>query len=137
VNLGKIITDALCREKKNQRWLAEQMGKSEGTISAWIHNNKKPYFDDVIKLSTLLDLVPDLFPGYIRVAPEQDSPDFPESRKGDKGDNQERRGDDMPDYELREKTSVIEDRVAKLEREQNEQGKKIDEILELMKRMGK
>ena len=38
------IRVALAEQNKTNRWLAEQMGKSEITISRWVQNKTQPSF---------------------------------------------------------------------------------------------
>ena len=42
--------------QKRNRWLAEQLGKSEMTISRWSTNKTQPSLDQLIEIAKLLDV---------------------------------------------------------------------------------
>lgn len=47
----------LVEKQKTNRWLAEQMGKSENTISRWCSNKSNHLLADYKKLQTCLMLI--------------------------------------------------------------------------------
>ena len=50
------IKVTLVEEQKTNRWLAEQMGKSENTISRWCSNKSQPSIEDFFRIAELLDV---------------------------------------------------------------------------------
>ena len=50
------IKVTLVEEQKTNRWLAEQMGKSENTISRWCSNKSQPSIEDFFRIAKLLDV---------------------------------------------------------------------------------
>ena len=48
------IKVTLVENQKTNRWLAEQMGKSENTISRWCSNKSQPSLEDLFKIAGLL-----------------------------------------------------------------------------------
>ena len=48
------IKVTLVEKQKTNRWLAEQMGKSENTISRWCSNKSQPSLEDLFKIAGLL-----------------------------------------------------------------------------------
>lgn len=50
------IKVALAEKQKNNRWLAEQMGKSENTISRWCSNKSQPSIAQLITIASLLNI---------------------------------------------------------------------------------
>ena len=48
------INVTLVEKQKTNRWLAEQMGKSENTISRWCSNKSQPSLEDLFKIAELL-----------------------------------------------------------------------------------
>ena len=48
------IKVTLVEKQKTNRWLAEQMGKSENTISRWCSNKSQPSLEDLFKIAELL-----------------------------------------------------------------------------------
>ena len=47
----------LVEKQKTNKWLAEQMGKSENTISRWCSNKSQPSISNCKKLQTYLMLI--------------------------------------------------------------------------------
>lgn len=47
------IKVALVERQKTNRWLAEQMGKSENTISRWCSNKSQPSIAQLITIASL------------------------------------------------------------------------------------
>lgn len=48
------IKAALVEKQRTSRWLAEQMGKSENTISRWCSNKTQPSIQQFQQIATLL-----------------------------------------------------------------------------------
>ena len=46
----------LAKKQIKNRWLAEQLGKSEMTISRWSTNKTQPSLDQLIEIAKLLDV---------------------------------------------------------------------------------
>ena len=51
-----IIKVALAEKRRTNRWLAEQMGKSENTISRWCSNKSQPSIAQLQEIAILLDV---------------------------------------------------------------------------------
>lgn len=49
---------ALAEQNKTNRWLAEQMGKSEITISRWVQNKSQPSLEQLVRVAQLLSISP-------------------------------------------------------------------------------
>ena len=52
------IRVALAEQNKTNRWLAEQMGKSEITISRWVQNKAQPSLEQLLKVAKFLSVSP-------------------------------------------------------------------------------
>ena len=50
------IKVTLVEKQKTNRWLAEQMGKSENTISRWCSNKSQPSIAQLQGIANLLDV---------------------------------------------------------------------------------
>ena len=50
------IKVVLAEKQRTNRWLAEQMGKSENTISRWCSNNSQPSIPQLQEIANLLDV---------------------------------------------------------------------------------
>ncbi len=50
------IKIALVENGKTGKWLAEQVGKNEATVSRWCSNKMQPSLDTLVKISELLDI---------------------------------------------------------------------------------
>ena len=50
------IKVTLVEKQKTNRWLAEQMGKSENTISRWCSNKSPPSIAQLQEIANLLDV---------------------------------------------------------------------------------
>lgn len=50
-NILKLL---LIEKKQTGKWLAEQLGKDQTTISKWCTNNSQPDVESLIKISKLL-----------------------------------------------------------------------------------
>ena len=46
----------LVEKKRTNKWLAEQLGKDQGTISKWCTNTSQPDLGNLMKISELLDV---------------------------------------------------------------------------------
>ena len=46
----------LVEKQKTNKWLAEQMGKSENTISRWCSNKSQPAISQLQEIANLLDV---------------------------------------------------------------------------------
>jgi transcriptional regulator with XRE-family HTH domain len=53
INRIKVI---LAEKDKTSRWLAEQLGKSEVTVSRWCTNEVQPSMDTFLEIAQLLDV---------------------------------------------------------------------------------
>ena len=51
-----MIKVTLVEKQKTNRWLAEQMGKSENTISRWCSNKSQPSIAQLQEIANLLDV---------------------------------------------------------------------------------
>lgn len=52
------IKVVLAEKQRTNRWLAEQMGKSENTVSRWCSNKSQPSLDMLVKIAALLNVDP-------------------------------------------------------------------------------
>lgn len=52
------IRVALAERNKTNRWLAEQMGKSEITISRWVQNKTQPSLEQLLRVAQILSVSP-------------------------------------------------------------------------------
>ena len=52
------IRVVLAEQNKTNRWLAEQMGKSEVTISRWVQNKIQPSLEQLLQVAKLLSISP-------------------------------------------------------------------------------
>lgn len=52
------IRVALAEQNKTNRWLAEQLGKSEITISRWVQNKSQPSLEQLVRVAQLLSISP-------------------------------------------------------------------------------
>ena len=50
------IKAVLAEKQRTYRWLAEQMSKSENTISRWCSNKSQPYIAQLQEIANLLDV---------------------------------------------------------------------------------
>lgn len=50
------IKVVLAEKRRTNRWLAEQMGKSENTISRWCSNKTQPSIAQLQEIAILLDV---------------------------------------------------------------------------------
>lgn len=52
------IRVVLAEQNKTNRWLAEQMGKSEITISRWVQNKSQPSLERLLQIAKLVSISP-------------------------------------------------------------------------------
>lgn len=52
------IRVVLAEQNKTNRWLAEQMGKSEITISRWVQNKTQPSLEQLVVVANVLSVSP-------------------------------------------------------------------------------
>lgn len=52
------IRVALAEKNRTNRWLAEQMGKSEITISRWVQNKVQPSLVQLLQIARILSVSP-------------------------------------------------------------------------------
>ena len=50
------IKVVLVEKKRTNKWLAEQLGKDQGTISKWCTNTCQPDLGNLMKIAELLDV---------------------------------------------------------------------------------
>lgn len=50
------IKAVLAEKQRTNRWLAEQMGKSENTVSRWCSNKSQPSIVQLQEIANLLDV---------------------------------------------------------------------------------
>jgi DNA-binding XRE family transcriptional regulator len=51
INRLKVV---LAEQNRTNRWLAEQLGVNEGTVSHWVTNNKQPSVETFYKIAIIL-----------------------------------------------------------------------------------
>ena len=55
INRIKVV---LVEQGKTGKWLAEQVGKNEATVSRWCSNRMQPSLDMLVKIASLLNVDP-------------------------------------------------------------------------------
>lgn len=55
INRLKVV---LVENGKTGKWLAEQVGKNEATVSRWCSNKMQPSLDTLVKIAGLLNVDP-------------------------------------------------------------------------------
>jgi transcriptional regulator with XRE-family HTH domain len=50
------IKVALAETRRKNKWLAEQIGKDESTISQWCTNARQPSLENLLKIANALDI---------------------------------------------------------------------------------
>lgn len=50
------IKVALAETRRKNKWLAEQIGKDESTISQWCTNARQPSLENLLKIANVLDV---------------------------------------------------------------------------------
>lgn len=53
INRLKVV---LAEKQKTNKWLAEQLGKSEVTVSRWVTNEIQPSTETLVEIARLLDI---------------------------------------------------------------------------------
>lgn len=53
INRIKVV---LVEKQRTSKWLAEQLGKSENTISKWCSNKVQPSLESLIEIAKILDV---------------------------------------------------------------------------------
>ena len=53
VNILKIV---LAEEQKSNKWLAEQLGKDQATISKWVTNASQPDLKNLLRIAKALNV---------------------------------------------------------------------------------
>ena len=55
INRLKIV---LAEKKRKGKWLAEQLGKNEATVSRWCSNTAQPSLEMLVKIASILNVDP-------------------------------------------------------------------------------
>ena len=50
------IKVALAETRRKNKWLAEQIGKDESTISQWCTNARQPSLENLLRIAYVLDI---------------------------------------------------------------------------------
>ncbi|WP_343066416.1 helix-turn-helix transcriptional regulator [Mesonia hippocampi] len=50
------IKVALAETRRKNKWLAEQIGKDESTISQWCTNARQPSLENLMRIANVLDI---------------------------------------------------------------------------------
>jgi bacteriophage CI repressor helix-turn-helix domain len=50
------INIVLVEKQRTSKWLAEQLGKSENTVSRWCSNKVQPSLENLIEIAKILDI---------------------------------------------------------------------------------
>ena len=50
------IKVALAETRRKNKWLAEQIGKDESTISQWCTNARQPSLENLLRIANALDI---------------------------------------------------------------------------------
>lgn len=53
INRIKVV---LCENKRTNKWLAEQLGKDQATVSKWCTNRVQPSLETLVEIANLLDV---------------------------------------------------------------------------------
>lgn len=53
INRIKVI---LVEKKKTNKWLADQIGKDQATVSKWCTNTTQPTLDTLVEIARILDV---------------------------------------------------------------------------------
>ncbi|ERJ70848.1 DNA-binding helix-turn-helix protein [Prevotella disiens JCM 6334 = ATCC 29426] len=53
INRIKVV---LVEKQRTSKWLAEQLGKSENTVSKWSSNKTQPSLDTLLEIALVLDI---------------------------------------------------------------------------------
>lgn len=55
INRLKVV---LVEQNRTGKWLAEQLGKNEATVSRWCSNNAQPSLEMLVKIASILKVDP-------------------------------------------------------------------------------
>lgn len=55
INLNRLRI-VLAEKNKTNRWLADQLGVTEGTISKWVTNSHQPPLETLFKISKIFEI---------------------------------------------------------------------------------
>lgn len=55
INRLKVV---LVEQNRTGKWLAEQLGKNEATVSRWCSNNAQPSLEMLVKIASILKIDP-------------------------------------------------------------------------------
>ncbi|MDE5653752.1 MAG: helix-turn-helix transcriptional regulator [Muribaculaceae bacterium] len=55
INRLKVV---LAEKNKKGKWLAEQLGKNEATVSRWCSNSAQPSLEMLVKIASILNVDP-------------------------------------------------------------------------------
>lgn len=55
INVNRIKA-VLAEKNKTSKWLAEQIGRDQATVSKWCTNTYQPRLDTLVKIATLLNV---------------------------------------------------------------------------------
>ena len=50
------IKVVLAEQRRTNKWLAEELGKDQATVSKWVTNSAQPSLDMLIKIAQVLDV---------------------------------------------------------------------------------
>lgn len=53
INRIKVV---LVEKQRTSKWLAEQLGKSENTVSKWCSNRVQPSLESLVEIARILDI---------------------------------------------------------------------------------
>jgi len=53
INRLKVV---LAEKKRTNKWLAEQLGKDQATVSKWCTNNAQPTLEMLLKIANVLEI---------------------------------------------------------------------------------
>lgn len=74
INIGNLIRQGRLKKGLTQHKLAEVLHVDSSSVSRWENNEKIPSGDTLIELVILLELVPELFPGFHKTQPSAEIP---------------------------------------------------------------
>ena len=60
IDTGRInrIKVVLVEQNRTGKWLAEQLGKNEATVSRWCSNSSQPSLEMLVKIASILNVDP-------------------------------------------------------------------------------
>jgi len=53
INRLKVV---LAEKRKNNKWLAEQLGKTNMTVSRWVQNKSQPSLEQLVEIAKVLQV---------------------------------------------------------------------------------